>query len=47
MDAALLTMMQSGGRNKYWAETMVNLEARKLINVANTISSFHLRDIEK
>lgn len=44
MDAALLTMMQSGGRNKYWAETMVNLEARKLINVANTISSFHLRD---
>ena len=44
MDAALLTMMRSGGRNKDWAEMMVNLEARKLINVANTISSFHLRD---
>lgn len=23
---------------------MVNLEARKLINTANTLSSFHLRD---
>ena len=43
MDAALLDMMRSG-RNKNWAETMVNLEARKLINTANTLSSFHLRD---
>lgn len=43
MDAALLDMMHSG-RNKYWAETMINLEARKLINIANTMSSFHLRD---
>jgi len=32
------------GRNKNWAETMVNLEARKLINTANTLSSFHLQD---
>ncbi|MCX8967418.1 DUF4225 domain-containing protein [Erwinia psidii] len=44
MDAALLTMMRSGGRNKDWAEMMVNMEARKLINTANTVSSFHLRD---
>lgn len=43
MDAALLNMMRSG-RNKNWAETMVNLEARKLINTANTLSSFHLHD---
>jgi len=43
MDAALLDMMRSG-RNQHWAETMVNLEARNLINAANTVSSFHLRD---
>ncbi|MEI2266755.1 DUF4225 domain-containing protein [Erwinia sp. CGal63] len=43
MDIALLDMMRSG-RNKNWAETMVNLEARKLINTANTLSAFHLRD---
>ncbi|EPY8450240.1 DUF4225 domain-containing protein, partial [Enterobacter hormaechei] len=29
MDAALLNMMRSDGRNKAWAETMVNMEARK------------------
>ncbi|MBS1205856.1 MAG: hypothetical protein H6R25_2755 [Proteobacteria bacterium] len=44
MDAALLDMTRSGGRNKNWAETMVNLEARKLINTANTLSAFHLND---
>jgi len=43
MDAALLDIMRSG-RNKNWAETMVNLEARKLINTANTLSAFHLND---
>lgn len=43
MDVALLDMMRSG-RNKHWAETMVNLEARKLINTANTLSSFHFQD---
>ncbi len=43
MDAALLNMIRSG-RNRNWAETMVNLEARKLINTANTLSSFHLKD---
>ncbi|EFM17770.1 DUF4225 domain-containing protein [Pantoea sp. aB] len=44
MDAALLEMMGSGGRNKAWAETMVNLEARKLINIANRLSALHLND---
>lgn len=44
MDAALLEMMRSGGRNKAWAETMVNLEARKLINTANRLSALHLND---
>ena len=44
MDAMLLDMMRSGRGNKYWAETMVNLEARKLINTANTLAAFHLND---
>jgi len=44
MDAVLLEMMRSGGRNKAWAGTMVNLEARKLINTANRLSAFHLKD---
>ncbi|MEG3131015.1 DUF4225 domain-containing protein [Pantoea cypripedii] len=44
MDAALLSMMRSGGRNKAWAETMVNLEARKLVDAANYISGYHLKD---
>jgi len=43
MDEVLLDMMRSG-RNKNWAKTMVNLEARKLVNTANTLSSLHLRD---
>ncbi|MFD1802400.1 DUF4225 domain-containing protein [Mixta tenebrionis] len=44
MDAALLDMMRSGGRNKNWAEAMVNLEARKLVNTANMLSFPHLSD---
>ncbi|WON78508.1 DUF4225 domain-containing protein [Serratia sp. UGAL515B_01] len=44
MDSVLLDMMRSGGRNKAWAETMVNIEARNLINTANSLSSFYLRD---
>ena len=44
MDTALLDKMHSGGRNKAWADTMINLEARKLIHTANKLSSFHLRD---
>lgn len=43
MDAVLLDKMRSG-RDKNWAETMVNLEARKLIHTANTLSAFHLTD---
>ncbi|MBS1207008.1 MAG: hypothetical protein H6R25_3907 [Proteobacteria bacterium] len=44
MDHALLSMARTGGRNRAWAETMVNLEARKLVSTANTLSSFHLQD---
>lgn len=44
MDYALLGMASTGGRNRAWAETMVNLEARKLVNTANTLSAFHLQD---
>ena len=44
MDAALLGMMRSNGRNKAWAETMVNFEARKLIETANRVSGFHIKD---
>lgn len=44
MDLALFSMMQSGGRNKAWAETMVNLEARRLVDIANSISAYHLHD---
>ncbi|WP_261641082.1 DUF4225 domain-containing protein [Erwinia mallotivora] len=44
MDSALLSMMQSGGRNRAWAETMVNMEARKLVNLASQLSAFHLSD---
>lgn len=44
MDTALLDMMRSGGRNKTWAEKMVNLEARKLVSTANTLSAAHLQD---
>ncbi|MEE9682588.1 DUF4225 domain-containing protein [Lelliottia amnigena] len=40
MDAALLT----GGRNKVWAEMMVNLAARELITTANNIAATHLHD---
>lgn len=43
MDAALLSMMRSGGRNQAWAETMVNLEARKLAETANTVAASHLK----
>ncbi|MDN0103208.1 DUF4225 domain-containing protein [Yersinia bercovieri] len=44
MDATLLSRMRSGGRITSWSETMVNLEARKLINIANTLSASHLSD---
>lgn len=44
MDAALLDVMRSDGRNKSWAETMVNLEAQKLIITANKLSAYYIRD---
>lgn len=44
MDEALLAMMRSNGRNKAWTETMVNLEARKLIKTANRVAGFHIKD---
>ncbi|HCJ1646730.1 TPA: DUF4225 domain-containing protein [Klebsiella pneumoniae] len=44
MDIALLNMAGSGRRNKAWVETMVNLEARKLVSTANTLAAFHLKD---
>lgn len=27
-----------------WADTMINLEARKLVNTANTVAAMHLSD---
>jgi hypothetical protein len=44
MDAALLSMMQTGGRNKAWTDTMVNLEARKLVETANYVAGYHIQD---
>ncbi len=40
MDIALL----NNGRNRAWSETMVNLEARKLVETANQLSAFYLQD---
>lgn len=40
MDIALLNR----GWNRTWSDTMVNLEARKLIETANRLSAFHLHD---
>ncbi|MGY4566925.1 DUF4225 domain-containing protein [Erwinia sp. TECH1] len=42
MDMALLAMRN--GRNQAWAETMVNLQARQLINTANAVGGRHLQD---
>jgi len=40
MDIALFP----GQRNRAWAETMINLKARKLINTANMVGGNHLTD---
>ncbi|CAI0936016.1 DUF4225 domain-containing protein [Serratia ficaria] len=40
MDISLLT----GQRTNAWSATMINLEARKLINTANMVASHHLQD---
>lgn len=40
MDIALFP-----GQNRLaWSETMINLEARKLVNTANTVAAMHLQD---
>lgn len=44
MDEAIFSMIKDKGRNKSWAETMVFLEAEKLIYEANRVSMFHLSD---
>lgn len=40
MDIALLNK----GRNRAWTDTMVSLEARKLVETANRLSAFYLQD---
>ncbi|WP_435945293.1 DUF4225 domain-containing protein [Dryocola sp. BD586] len=40
MDIALLNK----GWNRSWSDTMVNLEARKLVETANRLSAFHLHN---
>lgn len=40
MDIALLNR----GWNRTWSDTMVNLEARKLVETANRLSTFYLQD---
>lgn len=40
MDILLLP----GQNPRAWAETMINLEARKLVNTANTVAGMHLQD---
>lgn len=40
MDIALFP----GQSRRQWSDTMINLEARKLVNTANTLSAFHLSD---
>lgn len=42
MDELIFSMIKDKGRNKSWAETMVSLEAEKLIFEANRVSMFHL-----
>ena len=37
-------MLFNRGWNRTWSDTMVNLEARKLIETANRLSAFHLHD---
>ena len=40
MDIALF----SGQSRRQWADTMINLEARKLVNTANMVAAMHLSD---
>ena len=38
------TLLLPGQNPRAWAETMINLEARKLVNTANTVAAMHLQD---
>lgn len=38
------TLLLPGQNPRAWAETMINLEARKLVNTANTVVAMHLHD---
>ena len=38
------TLLLPGQNPRAWAETMINLEARKLVNTANTVVAMHLQD---
>jgi len=38
------TLLLPGQNTRAWAETMINLEARKLVNTANTVAAMHLQD---
>ena len=40
MDTALFP----GQNRRAWSEMMINLEARKLVNTANTVAAMHLQD---
>lgn len=40
MDIALFP----GQNRRQWADTMINLEARKLVNTANTVAAMHISD---
>jgi hypothetical protein len=40
MDIALFP----GQNRRQWADTMINLEARKLVNTANTVAAMHITD---
>lgn len=40
MDIALFP----GQSRRQWADTMINLEARKLVNTANTVAAMHISD---
>lgn len=38
------TLLLPSQNPRAWAETMINLEARKLVNTANTVAAKHLQD---
>lgn len=38
------TLLFPGQNRRAWSDTMINLEARKLVNTANTVAAMHLHD---